>query len=107
MQLRVHLVLFNFIYSIHLLATNFNCISMTEAENIRFYLIHYAKNDLPKQVVFVLVVSGAKINRSIALIVNTELVVLTGQNCIHEDTGQCSHSQAGQADGNGADGNHN
>mgnify|MGYP006923305886 CR=1 FL=1 len=51
-----------------------------------------------------LVVSGTEIHGGIALLVGTELVVLAGQNSVHEDANQRSNSQAGQADGDTADG---
>ena len=43
--------------------------------------------------------TSAKIDGGIALLVDTELIVLAGQDRVHTNADQSSHSQAGQADG--------
>ena len=45
------------------------------------------------------VVTGAEVHGSVALLVGTELIVLAGQDSIHNDAHQCSNGQTGQGDG--------
>ena len=52
----------------------------------------------------VLISAGAKVDSVIASIIDTELIVLTGQDGIHSDANQRSDSQAGEADGCSTDG---
>ena len=46
---------------------------------------------------------GTEVHGGIALGVDTELVILAGQDGVHEDAHQSCHGQAGHTDGHGAD----
>ena len=52
-----------------------------------------------------LFLTGTEIDGGITLGIGTEFVILAGQDRVHEDAGQCGHGQAGQTDGDPADGN--
>ena len=48
--------------------------------------------------------TAAEVDRSVALLVGTELVVLAGQDSVHNDADDGGHGQTGQADSHSADG---